>query len=109
MIRCAFAAALPEWQGEIALDLPQGATVADALELARAKIGAAADAAFWARAPVGVFGELCKRDRRLVEGDRIEIYRPLAVDPKAARRERARHAQTEKGRNPLTAKPRRGA
>jgi putative ubiquitin-RnfH superfamily antitoxin RatB of RatAB toxin-antitoxin module len=36
------------------------------------------------------------------------MYRPLAVDPKHARRERARQTQTEKGRNPLTAKPRRG-
>ncbi|MBM4210255.1 MAG: RnfH family protein, partial [Gammaproteobacteria bacterium] len=41
------------------------------------------------------------------EGDRVELYRPLAVDPKAARRARAKEAQTEKGRNPLTAKPRK--
>jgi putative ubiquitin-RnfH superfamily antitoxin RatB of RatAB toxin-antitoxin module len=29
-------------------------------------------------------------DTRLEEGDRVEIYRPLAMDPKEARRRRAR-------------------
>jgi putative ubiquitin-RnfH superfamily antitoxin RatB of RatAB toxin-antitoxin module len=43
----------------------------------------------------------------LQEGDRVELYRPLAVDPKAARRARATENQTAKARNPLTAKPQR--
>ena len=38
---------------------------------------------------VGVFGKLAERDRTLEAGDRVEIYRPLAADPKAARRRRA--------------------
>jgi len=37
----------------------------------------------------GVFGNVCGPLRRLREGDRIELYRPLLIDPKAARRERA--------------------
>ncbi len=41
-------------------------------------------------APVGIFGRPAGRDQPLNDGDRIEIYRPLAVDPKAARRARAK-------------------
>lgn len=38
---------------------------------------------------MGVFGKLCKADRVLNPGDRVEIYRPLLADPRAARRELA--------------------
>jgi putative ubiquitin-RnfH superfamily antitoxin RatB of RatAB toxin-antitoxin module len=34
-----------------------------------------------------------KLDHALREGDRLEIYRPLAVDPKEARRRRARETK----------------
>lgn len=39
---------------------------------------------------VGVWGRLCPTDERLREGDRVEVYRPLTVDPKEARRLRYR-------------------
>ena len=39
---------------------------------------------------VGIFGKRVGLDHALVEGDRVEIYRPLAIDPKEARRRRAR-------------------
>jgi len=38
---------------------------------------------------VGIFGKRVDLDHRLAEGDRVEIYRPLAMDPKEARRQRA--------------------
>ena len=110
---CQFAAAWPRWQGELPLRLPMGATVAEALAAALAGLRGrgleltAAELAWWDEAQVGIFGEICGRDRPLAEGDRVEIYRPLQVDPKAARRARAQHTQTDKGRNPLTAKPTR--
>jgi len=117
MMRCAFATALVEWQGEIGLELSDGATAAEALQVARSQIEAQlagqgvmsskAWLASWEHAPIGIFGEACERDQILRNGDRVELYRPLAVDPKAARRARAKEAQTEKGRNPLTAKPRK--
>ena len=44
---------------------------------------------FGARVPVGVFGESVGRELKLREGDRVEIYRPLLIDPKEARRRRA--------------------
>lgn len=37
---------------------------------------------------IGVFGTVVAPDARLADGDRVEIYRPLAVDPRAARRAR---------------------
>jgi putative ubiquitin-RnfH superfamily antitoxin RatB of RatAB toxin-antitoxin module len=65
-----------------------GACVADALQLA------ALDPEFAGidplNRPCGIFGRAVRPDRLLKDGDRIEIYRPLAADPKAARRARAR-------------------
>ena len=37
----------------------------------------------------GIFGKRAALDARLSPGDRVEIYRPLAIDPKEARRRRA--------------------
>jgi putative ubiquitin-RnfH superfamily antitoxin RatB of RatAB toxin-antitoxin module len=70
------------------LSLPAGSRVADALRLA------ALDPDFTgmdlANSPVGIFGRLIRPDEVLKAGDRIEIYRPLAADPKIARRARAK-------------------
>lgn len=38
---------------------------------------------------VGIFGQRCPLDTRLENGDRVEVYRWLRVDPKDARRLRA--------------------
>ncbi|MBD3815447.1 MAG: RnfH family protein [Halothiobacillus sp.] len=38
---------------------------------------------------IGIFSRLVALNQRLQPRDRVEIYRPLLVDPKAARRERA--------------------
>ncbi|TDJ30012.1 MAG: RnfH family protein [Gammaproteobacteria bacterium] len=38
---------------------------------------------------LGVFGKAVAADYELLSGDRIEIYRPLIVDPKEVRRQRA--------------------
>jgi putative ubiquitin-RnfH superfamily antitoxin RatB of RatAB toxin-antitoxin module len=39
---------------------------------------------------LGMFGSRVRPDRRLAEGDRLEILRPLALQPGEARRRRAR-------------------
>jgi putative ubiquitin-RnfH superfamily antitoxin RatB of RatAB toxin-antitoxin module len=41
-----------------------------------------------ARVVVGVWGRKARMEQILRDGDRVEIYRPLEVDPKVARRER---------------------
>jgi len=38
---------------------------------------------------VGIFSKVCSLDTHLREGDRVEIYRPLLVEPKEIRRQRA--------------------
>src|ERR1700681_856738 len=79
------------------LCLPQGSCVADALRLA------ALDPDFsgvdLANAALGIFGRLTRRDHPLSQGDRIEIYRPLAADPKEARRTRAQQARKKAASN----------
>jgi len=103
-MRCAFAGAWASWQGVIELELPDGATVASALEAARAvlceRAPAAAHEPEWVDGVTGVFGEVCGRDRPLRDGDRVELYRPLSVDPKAARRARAQAAARAPQRGP---------
>lgn len=46
---------------------------------------------------LGVFNELRKADEAVRDGDRIEVYRPLAIDPKQARRIRAGIRRRRKG------------
>ena len=41
------------------------------------------------QAPLGIFGKAVKDETALCNGDRIEVYRPLLIDPKEARRKRA--------------------
>ena len=82
----------PRETREWTLDLPQGASVADALRTCGAvplptpaQGGAAADAGV---PLVGVWGRAVALDAPLQPGGRVEVYRPLKVDPKVARRER---------------------
>lgn len=39
-------------------------------------------------APLGIFGKAVKDDTVLRGQDRVEVYRPLLIDPKEARRKR---------------------
>jgi len=77
--------ARPEGQWRWQVTLPDPATVADALESARAQAG---DTDVPWDADVGIFGALCDRNAVPRDGDRIELYRPLRADPKESRRAR---------------------
>ncbi|APV51778.1 hypothetical protein BWI17_20070 [Betaproteobacteria bacterium GR16-43] len=72
------------------LDLPEGATVADAL--AAAHLERRYPTLDVAACRVGIWSRPCAADARLREGDRVELYRPLIADPKQVRRARAREA-----------------
>lgn len=65
------------------LELPAGATVADALAQARARGLCPAEPA-----ACGLWGKVVPPEALLQDGDRLELYRPLTVDPKLARRQR---------------------
>lgn len=69
------------------LVLPPGSRVVDALHAAGWPHEAATQS--WGASPqVGVWGKKQPLDHLLRDGDRLEIYRGLRVDPKVARRER---------------------
>lgn len=87
-IRVEVVYALPQGQQLVALELAEGATVRAALEASGLLEGIAA--AGLARLRFGIYGKLAGPERALRNGDRVEILRPLAADPKEARRRRAR-------------------
>ena len=73
---------------EWALELPPGARVQQALEAS----GLATEfpELDFSRVTAGIWGRKAGPQEPVHEGDRIEVYRPLRVDPKVARRERFR-------------------
>jgi uncharacterized protein len=86
--RCSVAYATPERQYLWEVEVSQSASVQAVLAAAREL---APDVAVpWEQASVGIFGEPCSRTDVPRNADRIELYRPLAQDPKQARRDRVR-------------------
>lgn len=86
-MRVEVAYAQPEVQTVLCVDLPPGSTADEAVR--RSGILARHPEIAWPGAPIGVFGRRVEPDRMLSDGDRVEIYRPLTLDPKEARRRRA--------------------
>jgi len=73
---------------QIDLQLPLGASVRDAL--LRSGLCSLAAQVDGAPLKVGVWGQLRSLDDVLRDRDRVEVYRPLQIDPKEARRLRHR-------------------
>jgi hypothetical protein len=79
--------ALPEGEDAVLVDLARAPTALDAvrasgllerhpeIDLRKLKLG--------------VYGKVIAASAPLSDGDRVEIYRPLVLDPKEARRRRA--------------------
>ncbi len=78
--------ALPEQQTVLQLWILPGATVEQAI--IQSGVLAQHPEINIATARVGIFGKIVAVDAPLHKGDRVEIYRPLKVDPKEARRRR---------------------
>ncbi len=77
------------------VQLAEGATV----EAAIAACGIEREFAIDATAlTVGIWSKPVTRDTALRDGDRVELYRPLAADPKEARRRRAARTSGRQGR-----------
>ena len=74
--------AWPRRHRAVQLALPAGATVADAMAACGLPLDGVAGCA--------VFGELAPPGQRLRDGDRVELLEALRLDPKEARRRRAR-------------------
>jgi len=75
-------------QKVIELTLSESSTVRDAV--VQSALGDSYPEIELGKTPVGIFGEKVGYDTVLQHGDRVEIYRPLIVDPMEARRLRAR-------------------
>ena len=78
--------AWPRRHESVTVELPEGASVADALAASRLQPAGISGYA--------VFGERVALEAILRDGDRLELLRPLLADPKDARRRRARDAST---------------
>ncbi len=79
--------ALPDRQVLEALEIEDGATVAEVI--AKSGIEKRFPDVDLSALQVGVWGRLVDRGRIVRDGERVEIYRPLEVDPREARRLKA--------------------
>jgi len=82
--------ARPDRQRIVTLQVPEGTTMSEAARLS------GIDELFpeinLDEIDMGIFGKVIKKpaEHPLREGDRVELYRPLKIDPKQARLNRAR-------------------
>ena len=76
----------PDVQHRLHLELEPGARVRDALAAVK-RVPPFSEMDLETRT-VGIFGRIVGLDVALGPDDRVEIYRPLALDPKEARRQR---------------------
>ncbi|HEY5973095.1 MAG TPA: RnfH family protein [Pseudoxanthomonas sp.] len=74
--------AWPRKSDSVTLDLAEGATLVDA-------VTAAGFAGIEGVNGYAIYGVNAEASTRLREGDRVELLRPLQIDPKDARRRRA--------------------
>lgn len=88
--------ALPDRQKILRLQVPSNTTVRQAALVSGM-------AAFFpdldlSSCPLGIFGKTVSQphERMLLEGERVEIYRPLLADPKEVRKQRAEKAAKAK-------------
>lgn len=96
-MRVTVAIALASRQEVIEMQLPEGSDIDDALAAARVRER-------WPEldlecCEVGIWSRVSARDAKLRDGDRVEVYRPLAADAKAMRRERARLKPSTRSRS----------
>jgi len=70
----------PSQQIWLSLDVPESCTVLQAIE--RSGVLARCPELDLKKNKVGIFGKIAKLAAPLADGDRVEIYRPINVDPK---------------------------
>ena len=98
LIHVEVAFALPSKQRIVALEVPLGTTAVDAVQLADlSSLFPEVEREVFEQAPLGIFGKALKSpaQHHLSDGERVEVYRPLEIDPKAARLARAQKQQQQ--------------
>jgi putative ubiquitin-RnfH superfamily antitoxin RatB of RatAB toxin-antitoxin module len=97
--------ALPQVQRVLTLEIPTGTTAKQAIELSGIlQIFPEIDLSLQA---IGIFSEKISLDTVLNAGDRVEIYRPLLIDPKEARFKRVNEARRQAASLASQPKPKR--
>ena len=92
LISVEVAYALPNKQLIKALEVPRGTSAIEAVRLS----GIDADfeeLSLDQSLQLGIFGKVVEGEQALQAGERVEIYRPLQVDPKEVRKRRAAEAK----------------
>ena len=110
-IQCLFSPA-PRQLIEVSLSLPEASTVFDAVQFLKlcpelSNHLKALEMSLEGERGRGIWGRIAHLNDELKPGDRLEIYRPLLVDPKIARKKRFKGQG--KGRTGLFARRRIGA
>ncbi len=88
LISVEVAYAQPEEQKMISLQVSAGATIQSVIE--HSEILTMFPDIDLTKQKVGIFSKLKELTDIVSDGDRIEIYRPLLIDPKEARRAKAK-------------------
>ena len=83
-MKVSVAYATPKRQSWLHVELPSGATVAEAIE--RSGILAQFPEIDLGHQKVGIFGQPVTLDTPLEDGARVEIYRPIIADPRTVPR-----------------------
>ena len=83
-MKIGIAYAQPQRQIWFDIELPEGATIQDAIE--RSGILKQFPEINLETQKVGIYAKLSKLDAVLSDGDRVEIYRPITCDPKTVPR-----------------------
>jgi putative ubiquitin-RnfH superfamily antitoxin RatB of RatAB toxin-antitoxin module len=92
--------ALPHEQIMRQLHVPAGTMARQAVELSG--ISGMFPEIDLSQSRLGIFGKLVKPETILRDRDRVEVYRPLSIDPKEARRKRAEEAKAQRNGAPKT-------
>jgi len=105
-IQVEVAYATPAHQVIIAVEVPEGCTALEAVE--QSGIAERFEAINIYEDPMGIFSQLMNGkalpgpgDYRLQSGDRVEIYRPLLIDPKQARLNRAKNKEPKQDKSSI--------
>ncbi len=96
--------AAPGVEALIAVAVPEGATVNDAIVQSGIVARYCLDPA---QLEAAIFGQRAQRDTPLAHGDRVELTRPLVADPKRVRRKRAADQSNQKAGAPGDPRKRR--
>lgn len=100
MIKVEVVFALPETATSLSVDVAEGST-AEQVVLQSGIVDKCPEINL-SNLSLGIWNRTVKNHQVVKEGDRIEIYRPLIADPKAARRQRAEKAKEEGRANKIT-------